>query len=217
MDTIRNLLDSGLRAQNIDASEEQTGKLLNYLAMMKKWNQTHNLTAINTDSEMVILHLLDSLSILPHLREYQSRQQCLAPRIIDVGSGAGLPGIPLAIMQPHWAIDLLDARAKKVYFMNYVIHRLGLSSVKARQQRVESFHTEAAYDWILTRAFSSAADILVKCSHLCHAQSLFFAMKGKLDCSELQQIPQDYQLLETIALDVYRLEAQRHLLVMAKK
>lgn len=203
-DALRQRLVKGLEALQLTLPEAVVDGLLAYLALLVKWNKAYNLTAVRDPQEMVTRHLLDSLAVVPHLPP-----GC----IIDVGSGAGLPGIPLALVFPDRDFTLLDSNGKKTRFLVQVRAELGLANVTVVQQRVEQFHPETPFDCVITRAFASVADILTGSRHLLASNGQMMAMKGEVPAEELATLPEGYRLLEVIALRVPGLEQeQRHLL-----
>ncbi|MDD5276044.1 MAG: 16S rRNA (guanine(527)-N(7))-methyltransferase RsmG [Methylovulum sp.] len=169
-ETCRNLLTSGLSALNLHLSPGQIEQLLDFIKLMEKWNKAYNLTAIRNKEDMVNLHLLDSLAISPFITGRQ---------IIDIGTGAGLPGIPLAICLPGITFTLLDSNAKKTRFVQQAILELKLNNVTVCHQRVENYHPETLFDTVLTRAFASLADIVRLTSHLLAKEGVLLAMKGQ--------------------------------------
>ena len=188
----------------IETTDKQVTLLMHYLAMLDRWNKTYNLTSIREPLEMINLHLLDSLSVHHHLNK--------ALNIIDVGTGPGLPGIPLAIMNPDKNFTLLDSNGKKTRFLFAVINELVLSNVIEVNQRVESYHPDQTFDTILTRAFSSIPEMLENCSHFASDQSCFMAMKGKNPESELSLVKKGYMVSDLCRLEVPGVEGERHLI-----
>jgi 16S rRNA (guanine527-N7)-methyltransferase len=204
MDELRARLDLGLRQLGLELPEEVCVRLIAYIRLLAKWNKAYNLTAVREPREMVTRHLLDSLAVVPHLPP---------GRIIDVGSGAGLPGIPLALVFPARHFTLLDANGKKSRFLVQARAELGLENVMVVNQRVEQFHPEHPFDCVITRAFASVADILSGSRHLLAGNGQVLAMKGEVPAAELNSLPAGYRLLEVIPLQVPGLEQeQRHLL-----
>jgi 16S rRNA (guanine527-N7)-methyltransferase len=184
--------------------------LLKFLALIQKWNQVHNLTSVRSPETMLVRHLLDSLAILPHIT---------GPRIADVGSGAGLPGIPLALAQPEWHIALIESNHKKAIFLEQVRIELKLKNVEVVDKRVENFHPEHEFDTVISRAFSDLADFVRLAGHLCLQGSgggLLVAMKGIYPHEELAQLPAQFTAEKILQVPVPGLEAQRHL-VMIKR
>ena len=200
----RTWLRNGLEAMAIEANEKQMNLLLDYLAMLERWNKAYNLTAIREPLEMINLHLLDSLSVHHHLND--------ARDIIDVGTGPGLPGIPLAIMNPGKKFTLLDSNGKKTRFLFQVINELRLGNANEVNQRVELYRPNQVFDTIVTRAFSSIPEMLENCSHLASDQSCFMAMKGKNPESELSLVKKGYMVSDLCRLEVPGVEGERHLI-----
>jgi 16S rRNA (guanine527-N7)-methyltransferase len=173
MDDCRKILDSGIAALNLNVTDEQVDQLLSFIKLIEKWNKAYNLTSIRNREEMVRLHILDSLSIIPHIE---------GKRVIDIGTGAGLPGIPLAICLPEIEFTLLDSNAKKTRL------ELKLKNVEVIHSRVENHHPELAYDAVLTRAFAGLADIMKLTAHLLAQDGVLLAMKGQSPDAELAEI-----------------------------
>lgn len=198
-------LAQGLTRLDIALDESVQGKLIDYLLLLHKWNKAYNLTAIRDPQQMLIRHLLDSLAVLPHVRP---------GRIIDVGSGGGLPGIPLAICLPQASLTLLDSNGKKTRFLTQVKGELGLENVEVVHGRVEEFKPQQHFDTVITRAYASIAGILNSSRHLlAPASGEFLAMKGLIPQEELDELGDELELKELITLKVPGLEdEQRHLL-----
>lgn len=178
-ETCRNILVSGLEALNLHPTERQTGQLIDFVWLMEKWNKAYNLTAIRNKEDMVSLHLLDSLAIIPFVS---------GQRIVDIGTGAGLPGIPLAICLPDVEFTLLDSNAKKTRFVRQAVLELKLDNVVVHHHRVENYHPETPFDTVLTRAFASLADIVKLTAHLLGKEGVLLAMKGQHPDAELAQL-----------------------------
>jgi len=176
MDKCYGLLESGLNELGLSIATNKITALLGFVSLIEKWNNTYNLTAIRKKEDMVILHILDSLAVLPHLR---------GARVLDVGTGAGLPGIPLAIFSPDFEFVLLDSNAKKTRFVQQVILELGLANVQVQHARVETFQDNKGFDCIISRAFSSLQEMLDKSGHLLRDSGEFLAMKGQQPGEEL--------------------------------
>lgn len=196
----RDVLLDGIKTLALSVSDEQLAQLLAFLALIQKWNKAYNLSGIRDSLDMVRLHLLDSLAVLPHVK---------SGRVIDIGTGAGLPGIPLAIMMPESQWVLLDSNAKKTRFVQQAIVELKLKNVSVVQTRVESYSVEQAFDTVITRAFASLSDIQKLTQHLLHPKGELIAMKGLPTLEELQSIIGNHVL---IALHVPGIEAERCLI-----
>lgn len=181
--------------------------LLHYLELLEQWNRAYNLTAIRDPADMVIKHLLDSLVVQPHLH---------GARILDVGTGAGLPGIPLALLNPEKEFILLDSNGKKMRFLTEVVRQLNLSNVHLEQQRSENFRDTKGFDSIVSRAFAALSDMLRLTQHLLAPKGQFLAMKGDYPSAELAILPAEFQVIQVHALHVPFLEAKRHLVCMSK-
>lgn len=179
----RQLLLTGITQLGLEVTEEQVDLLLAFVVLIEKWNKTYNLTAIRGRDEMLRLHILDSVSILPSIS---------GKKIIDVGTGAGLPGIPLAILLPDVQFTLLDSNAKKTRFVQQVVLELKLSNVEVVHSRVEALGRDRVYDAVLSRAFASLNDIINLTDYLLHPEGILIAMKGHVPEEELQQIKRTY-------------------------
>lgn len=201
----RELLQKGALALEISLSEAQQDQLIGYLHLLSKWNQAYNLTAIRDPEEMVVRHILDSLSIVPYLH---------GKRCLDVGTGAGLPGIILAIALPQTQWVLIDSNGKKTRFVSQVIAELGLTQVTAVQTRVERYQTTQLFDTITTRAFSDIPDILDKTQHLIDQNGVVLAMKGTYPKQELQNVS-DHGTVHSIQVPF--IDEERHIVCITGK
>ncbi len=199
------LLMSGAQQLGVELKLQQVDQLLAYLRLFDKWNHAFNLSAIREPAAMVKLHLLDSLSIVPLLQ---------GERLIDVGSGGGLPGIPLAITFPEKTFTLLDSAGKKTRFLFQVKQELGLDNVTVENRRVEHYQPVQGYDGVISRAFASLPDMVKNCAHLLTKGGRFWAMKGQVPVEELKEIEANYALEHCHSLQVPGVEAQRCLLVI---
>jgi len=202
-------LKQGLNALNLAISTQQQQKLLDYLALLVKWNSTYNLTAVRDPIEMVSRHLLDSLSIAPWVLPINGR-------FLDVGSGGGLPGVPLAIVFPEQNWTLVDSIGKKVRFLTQVKLQLGLDNVQAQQTRVEQFQSDTPFNGIVSRAFSQIATFAEQTRHLGDKKTLWLAMKGAACAEELQQLPKDFNCSNRLGLSVPGCQGERHLLILQR-
>lgn len=199
----------GAKQLGIEIDPLQQGKLLAYLELLIKWNKAYNLTAVRDPDEMVSRHLLDSLSVV----------SCVAQggaNWLDVGSGGGMPGIPLAIMFPQLHFTVLDSNGKKTRFLTQVKIELQLNNLEVVHSRVEDFTPEQPFDGICSRAFSSLADFSNLTRHLGGTQTRWLAMKGLHPDDELQELPADFRLLESNVLRVPGCQGQRHLLILQR-
>lgn len=211
MSSLETILAEGLRQQSQNIGQAEQQKLLQFVALLTKWNKTYNLTSIRDPQEMVTLHLLDSLVMLPFFSEQGIE------RVLDVGTGGGIPGIPLAICLPEIDFVLMDARGKKIRFIQTVIAQLGLKNVQGVHARVEDYKVEndQQFDRIISRAFASLEDMLQLCQHLCHKKGKFLAMKGQIPEEEIAQLPEGFRIEEINDLSIFGLNAQRHLIQIA--
>lgn len=201
-------LQFGTNLLNLDVDSRKIATFIDYLALFHKWNKAYNLSAIRNPDEMPARHILDSLSVLPYIP---------AKHIIDVGSGAGLPGIPLAICLPDANFTLLDANGKKARFLFQVVQTLALKNVEIVHNRVETWQPKQLFDGILCRAFSSIQGIVESCGHLLASDGKIFAMKGLIPRDELSQIEKHY-IVETIhELNVPGVTGERNLIVLARR
>ncbi len=198
-------LESGLAALGEQLSRAQVDALMEFLNLLTKWNKTYKLTAITDLSAMVSHHLLDSLSVLPALA---------GERIADVGAGAGLPGIPLAVARPDLEFVLLDSNGKKTRFMTHAVGRLGLRNVQVVKARVEDYAGEGGFDTVLSRAFASLADFVRLAGGLCAPAGRLVAMKGRLRPEELAGLPVGWRIAGTRRLTVPGVDGERHLVVI---
>jgi 16S rRNA (guanine527-N7)-methyltransferase len=173
------LLRRGCREIGLELTESEHAALLAYLALLVKWNKTYNLTAVREPEAMVVRHLLDSIAIAPLVD---------GQRLIDVGTGAGLPGVPLAILNPDKEVHLLDSNSKKTRFLFQVKTALGLANMTVHHQRVESYRPELLFDVVLSRAFAGLSDMVVGCRHLLARDGVFLAMKGVYPQDELAAV-----------------------------
>lgn len=204
-------LQGGLAAMGLDLSGPQQDRLLAFIALLAKWNRTYNLTAIRDEREMLTHHLLDSLSVVPAL----GASNLAGRRWADVGSGAGLPGIPLAIACPELEIASIEAVEKKASFQRQAKIELGLANLTIENCRVEDIPA-SGFDAVITRAFADLADIVSLAGHLLKPSGRLLAMKGVLPEDEIERIPPGWMLRQALPLQVPGLDAKRHLLVIEK-
>ncbi|KJK16223.1 16S rRNA (guanine(527)-N(7))-methyltransferase RsmG [Pseudomonas sp. NPDC087612] len=200
-------LSTGARQLGVELSEAQHAQLLAYLALLIKWNKAYNLTAVRNPDEMVSRHLLDSLSVMPFIH---------SERWLDVGSGGGMPGIPLAILHPHKQVTVLDSNGKKTRFLTQVKLELKLDNLTVIHKRVEEFQPELPFTGIVSRAFSSMENFTNWTRHLGDAQTQWLAMKGLHPADELVALPADFRVDSEQALTVPGCQGQRHLLILRR-
>ena len=192
-------------ALGLALADTQVATLECYLDLLEKWNRVYNLTAIRERSRMVTHHLLDSLAVLPHVR---------GPRVLDVGSGAGLPGIPLAVAGPALHVTLLESNHKKSAFLTQAVAELQLANVQVVMERVESWQPEARFDTIVSRAFAELGEFASLAGRLLAPQGVLAAMKGVHPFEEIGRLPQGYRVERVVRLSVPGLDAERHLVLM---
>lgn len=205
-------LDAGIAALGLSLPVEAPERLLAYLDLLKKWNKTYNLTAIRDENEMLTQHLLDSLSVLSILKKSALAERQGLCRLADVGSGAGLPGIPLAIAWPELRVTLIDTVDKKTAFQRQAKIELGLASVEVVGGRVEALPA-GGFDAVISRAFAELADFVNLAGHLADR---LYAMKGALPEDEIARLPAGWRVAEVLPLTVPGLDARRHLIVLEK-
>lgn len=205
MASLRRNASEGLSWSDTEEDPARARQLLDYLEQLQRWNRAYNLTSIEDPEQMVIRHILDSLAVAPWVQG----------RVLDVGSGAGLPGIPLAIMDTELDMTLLDSTAKKVRFLDHTIRTLKLINVEAVHARVEDYHSLAPFDVVISRAISSLADFAGMTRHLLGPRSRLLAMKGKRPEEEVTSLP-GWIMVEAIEkLAVPGLHEDRHLVIMS--
>lgn len=207
-------LADGITELGLSIAESNQARLLQYLALIQKWNRVHNLTAVREPEAMLALHVLDSLAVLPHID---------GSRVADVGSGAGLPGIPVALARPEWRVVLVESNHKKVAFLQQARIELGLENVEVIGDRVESVHSNTGFNTVISRAFSDLADFVKLAGHLCaqgEEQGIgcgrLVAMKGVYPHEELAQLPASFIVDKILLLTIPDLRAKRHLVVLKR-
>lgn len=200
-----NKLSRLLDEAGISLTDHQKNQLVAYVEMLHKWNKAYNLTSVRDPNEMLIRHILDSIVVAPHLQ---------GERFIDVGTGPGLPGIPLSIVLPDAHFTLLDSLGKRVRFLRQVQHELHLPNVTPVQSRVEDFPAEPPFDGVISRAFASLNDMVNWCQHLPGIQGKFYALKGLIPNDEIDTLPAQFSVESIVKLDVPHLEGDRHLVVI---
>ena len=201
-------LATGIQALGLTIDAQAQAAMLQYLGLLEKWNKAYNLTAVRDPQKMLTHHLLDSLAIMPHVK---------GPYILDVGSGAGLPGIPLALARPQWHLTLLDANQKKTIFLRQVAIELKMPQVTVVCDRTESWRSPIQFQTIVSRAYSDLSDFVKGAGRLCAPEGLMLAMKGVYPEGELQQLQLQalpFLVRETVALTVPQLVADRHAVLL---
>ena len=201
-------LDSLLAQANIQVSEQQKDQLIELVNLLNKWNKAYNLTSVRDPQEMLVKHILDSLVVSPYLQ---------GDRFIDVGTGPGLPGLPLAIINPDKQFVLLDSLGKRVSFIRNAVLKLRLTNVTPVLSRVEEYQLEEKFDGVLSRAFASLKDMTEWCHHLLSSDGLFYALKGIYHQEEVQNLNDIFTVEKVVSLDVPTLVGERHLVLLTKK
>lgn len=209
MNPLRVKLDTLISNTTLSVTEQQREQLVGYVQLLDKWNKAYNLTSVRDPMEMLVKHILDSLVVSVHLE---------GERFIDVGTGPGLPGIPLAIMHPDKQFVLLDSLGKRIRFLKQVIHELKINNVLPVQSRVEEFDPEQGFDGVLSRAFASMTDMVNWCQHLPKPNGgVFLALKGVRPDDEITLLPEWCSVTDIKALQVPELEGERHLVILSRK
>lgn len=201
------VLREGAAALGLTLDVAALQHLLEFADLLAKWNRTYNLTSIRDPEEIVSRHLLDSLALVPHLGE---------GRVLDVGSGGGLPGIPLAIARPDLSVTLIDTVQKKTAFLRQAAATLGLANVSVECARVEAWTSPRRFDWIVSRAFADLGDFVAWTGHLLADHGKLLAMKGALDAAECSRVPAGFRVAFTRRLSVPGLDAERHLITVER-
>jgi len=202
-------LAQGCADVGVTLNAQQMAQLEAYIVLFNKWNKAYNLSAVRQLEAMISRHLLDSLSVLTYLESNEPKS------FIDVGTGGGLPGIPLAIALPHWRWTLLDSNGKKTRFLTEVKTKLALTNVNIKNCRVESLQPDALFDGVISRAFASLEDMVLHCQHLLSPGGSFWAMKGHFPDAELATVPNGFRLLNSWPLTVPGESGERHLLQLS--
>jgi 16S rRNA (guanine527-N7)-methyltransferase len=204
---LKALLADGVAEIGIEVDDQRQRAMLGYLSLLKRWNRVYNLTTVNSDKDFVTRHILDSLSVVPYLK---------GKRIIDIGTGAGLPGIPVALACPDLTVTLLDSNAKRCRFLRQVQAQLKLQNVNIVQQRAEEFHPHEKFDSLLSRAFSSLSTFINSSGHLLADNGQLLAMKGQWPGEEAGEVAAGFRVEDVIKLNVPGLQEQRHLVICKK-
>jgi 16S rRNA (guanine527-N7)-methyltransferase len=204
--TLQASIAEGLAAMSLGTAEAQQRQLAAHLELISKWNRVHNLTAVRETGQMVVLHVMDSLSLVPHLGDVRT--------LLDVGSGPGFPGIPLAIVRPELQVTLLDSSSKKCAFLEQARAELGLSNVRVACERVEAWKPPSLFDLVVSRAFAELQDFVAQAGHLVATGGRMLAMKGVYPFEEIARVPSTHRVAGVIELAVPMLDAKRHLVAL---
>lgn len=185
---------------DLDVTEKQQEQLVELVELLNKWNKAYNLTSVRDPHDMLVKHIMDSIVVSPHLQ---------GQRLIDVGTGPGLPGLPLAILNPDKQFVLLDSLGKRLRFIRQAVLALGLKNVEFVQSRVEEYNPEQKFDIVLSRAFASLQDMLFWCKHLPNENGHFLALKGVFPTQEVAALDKEFEFITSIPLQVPNLEGER--------
>jgi len=200
-------LENGVTEIGLSLGRDERNKLLQYLALLEKWNQVYNLTAIRDREKMISGHLLDCLAVIPYVT---------GARVLDAGSGAGFPGIPVAVARPDIQVVLLDSNHKKAAFLRQAVADLQLKNATVVCERVETWQAAEKFDCIISRAFAEIAEFITQTDHLLAAGGVFAAMKGVHPFEEIERLPADFRVRQVHAFAVPGLGAQRHLVLIER-
>lgn len=193
---------------SIELTEKQLQQLVGYVELLDKWNKAYNLTSVRDPQQMLIRHIMDSIVVNGQLK---------GTSFIDVGTGPGLPGVPLAIVRPDSHFVLLDSLGKRIRFLKQVQHELGLTNIEPIQSRVEEYQPDIGFDGVISRAFASLSDMLNWCHHLPSSSGKFYALKGVVREEELAELPDSFLVDSVTELKVPELDEQRHLVILSLK
>lgn len=200
-------LNNLLKQTTLLLTDQQKSQLVKLVGLLSKWNKAYNLTSVRDPQEMLVKHIMDSIVVSPYL---------VGKHFIDVGTGPGLPGLPLAIVNPDKHFVLLDSLGKRISFIRNAIRELGLENVEPVLSRVEEYTPDLKFDGVLSRAFASLTDMTQWCEHLPNEQGIFYALKGGYHQSEIDALAQRFTLTKTVKLNVPNLVGERHLLCLMK-
>lgn len=198
-------LENLLAQAEIQLTDLQKDQLIQLVQLLHKWNKAYNLTSVRDPQEMLVKHILDSIVVSPYLQ---------GDRFIDVGTGPGLPGLPLAIINPTKQFVLLDSLGKRISFIRNAVRELGLTNVEPVLSRVEEYQPEQKFDGVLSRAFASLKDMTDWCHHLPKQDGYFYALKGIYHEDEVQELDKKFEVKDVITLNVPELVGERHLIVL---
>jgi len=210
IENMKQTLVEGCESLDLDLDDSQLDNLLKHIELLEKWNRTHNLTAITSPRDMVVQHLLDSLAILPWIK---------SGRLLDVGTGGGFPGLPLAIVDTELDVVLLDSRGKRIQFLRHAVGRLGVKNVTLENCRVETYKSPVKFDTLTARAFTSLSNMAGLCGSVLEAGTRLVAMKGAEPTEEIEQLIKDHGQYAGIGIHVQKLsipflQAERHLVII---
>lgn len=200
-------LEQGVEKLGLKLAPGTETRLLDYLALLQKWNRVYNLTAIRETTKLVSHHLLDSLAVVPHLA---------GGRIVDVGSGPGLPGIPIALARPDWHVTLVDSNHKKTAFLTQAVGDLNIVNAEVRRERVEQWRPATPFQVVISRAFAELADFVRLAGHLLAPGGRLAAMKGLNPHEEIAQLPEGFRVERVVPLAVPGVEGDRHLVLIER-
>lgn len=196
-----------LKQTALSITDQQKEQLIKLVLLLNKWNKAYNLTSVRDPMDMLVKHILDSVVVSPHLQ---------GKYFIDVGTGPGLPGLPLAIVNPNKHFVLLDSLGKRISFIRNAIRELGLDNVEVVLSRVEEYHPEQPFDGVLSRAFASLKDMTDWCQHLPKQDGYFYALKGLYHQEEVEELSEKFTIQQVIRLHVPELIGERHLVMLSK-
>jgi 16S rRNA methyltransferase gidB len=194
-----------LKQTALSVTDQQLKQLVKLVLLLDKWNRAYNLTSVRDPQEMLVKHILDSIVVSPYLQ---------GNRFIDIGTGPGLPGLPLAIVNPEKHFVLLDSLGKRISFIRNAIRELGLTNVEPVLSRVEDYHPDHQFDVVLSRAFASLKDMTELCHHLPKSDGLFYALKGLYHEEEVKELNPQFKVKNVIKLEVPELTGERHLVIL---
>lgn len=197
-----------LKSTALSVTDQQKQQLVKLVLLLDKWNKAYNLTSVRDPMEMLVKHILDSVVVSPYLQ---------GDRFIDVGTGPGLPGLPLAIINPDKKFYLLDSLGKRISFIRNAVRELQLTNVETVLSRVEEFKPDHQFDGVLSRAFASLQDMTNWCSHLPNENGLFYALKGQYHQDEIEQLTSEFNIEQVIKLQIPELIGERHLIILKKQ
>ncbi|MFZ7165002.1 16S rRNA (guanine(527)-N(7))-methyltransferase RsmG [Avibacterium avium] len=207
IEQLKEKLNFLLKSTALSVSDQQKDQLVKLVVLLDKWNKAYNLTSVRDPQEMLVKHIMDSLVVSPYLQ---------GDRFIDVGTGPGLPGLPLAIINPDKTFVLLDSLGKRISFIRNALRELGITNVIPVLSRVEDYQPEELFDGVLSRAFASLKDMTDWCQHLVDENGIFYALKGQYHQDEVEQLSADFVIKNVINLTVPELIGERNLVLLNK-